>query len=60
LPFNELSASAFGQLSTHKLKIGTQDLLIASVTLAHHGVLLTRNLRHYRQITGLQIEDWAV
>lgn len=43
-----------------KLKqIGRADLLIASIALARRDTLVTRNVRHFRQIPGLKIEDWA-
>jgi tRNA(fMet)-specific endonuclease VapC len=41
-------------------KIGRRDLLIAAITLAEHGTLATRNLKHFRQVPGLQVENWAV
>lgn len=39
-------------------KIGRADLLIASITLAHHATLVTRNLRHFQQIPGLPSVNW--
>jgi tRNA(fMet)-specific endonuclease VapC len=39
--------------------IGRADLLIASIALAHRATLVTRNLRHFRQISGLILENWA-
>jgi tRNA(fMet)-specific endonuclease VapC len=40
-------------------KIGRGDLLIASIALAHRATLVTRNVRDFRQIPGLQVENWA-
>lgn len=59
LPFDESAASTFDQLATRKLRIGTQDLLIAAIVIAHQETLLTRNLRDFRQIPGLSLEDWS-
>jgi tRNA(fMet)-specific endonuclease VapC len=43
-----------------KLKpIGRSDLLIACIALAHRASLVTRNLRHFREISGLILENWA-
>jgi len=42
------------------IRIGTQDLRIASVTLAHQGILLTRNLRDFEKVPGITIEDWSI
>jgi tRNA(fMet)-specific endonuclease VapC len=40
-------------------KIGRSDLLIASIALAHQATLVTRNLRHFRQIPHLFLENWV-
>jgi tRNA(fMet)-specific endonuclease VapC len=40
-------------------KIGHVDLLIAGVTLANRATLVTRNLRHFRQIPNLSVENWV-
>ena len=40
-------------------KIGRADLLIASITLANQATLVTRNLRHFRQIPQLLLENWV-
>jgi tRNA(fMet)-specific endonuclease VapC len=59
LPFNEAAAQEFQRISTLKLRIGTQDLLIAAIVLAHRAVLLTRNRRDFVRVPGLEIEDWT-
>jgi tRNA(fMet)-specific endonuclease VapC len=58
VPINEASAQRFDLLrKDRKLKkLGRADLLIA---LAHGATLVTRNLRHFRQIPGLNTENWA-
>ena len=40
-------------------KIGRADLLIASITIANRAILVTRNLRHFKQIPGLKVENWV-
>ena len=40
-------------------KIGRADLLIASITLTNKATLVTRNLRHFKQIPGLKLENWV-
>jgi len=40
-------------------KIGRADLLIASITLSKGATLVTRNLRHFRQIPNLLLENWV-
>ena len=34
------------------------DLKIASIVLVHDATLLSRNLRDFRQVPGLRVEDW--
>ena len=40
-------------------KIGRADLVIAAITLANRATLVTRNLKDFRQVPGLQVENWA-
>jgi tRNA(fMet)-specific endonuclease VapC len=55
------AADRLAQLtSSSKLrKIGRADLIIASITLSHRATLVTRNLRHFRQIPGLTVTNWV-
>jgi tRNA(fMet)-specific endonuclease VapC len=61
VPFNEVAATEFDRLlENRKLrKIGRADILIAAITLANRATLVTRNLKDFRQVPGLQIENWA-
>lgn len=62
LPIDEAAAMEFDRLrADRKLrKIGRADLLIACIALAHRATLVTRNHRHFGQVPGLTVEDWAV
>jgi len=60
LPFNNSAGSILDQLQAIKLRIGTKDLLIGAIALAHSTTLLTRNFRDFQQIPGLAIEDWTL
>ena len=40
------------------VRIGTMDLKIASIVLAHDATLLSRNLRDCQQVPNLRVEDW--
>jgi len=61
VPLDEQAAAHFDRLSTAKglRKIGRADLLIASIALAHRATLVTRNVRHFRQIPGLTVTNWV-
>lgn len=61
VPFDAASAAEFDRLrQVKKLKqIGRADLLIACIALAHRATLVTRNLRHFREVPGLMLENWA-
>ena len=61
LPLTEEAATEFERLrQTKKLKkIGRADLLIAAITMANNATLITRNLKDFRQVPGLLIENWA-
>jgi tRNA(fMet)-specific endonuclease VapC len=55
------AAAEFDRLRANKKpkKIGRADLLIAAITLANRARLVTRNLKDFRQVPGLQVENWA-
>jgi tRNA(fMet)-specific endonuclease VapC len=61
VPFDSRSSAEFDRLRQTKnwKRIGRADLLIASIALANRALLVTRNLRHFRQIPGMDLENWA-
>lgn len=60
LSFKEPAIAQFEQLVAMRLNIGRQDLRIAAITLEHGGILVTRNLRDFRRVPNLLVEDWTV
>jgi tRNA(fMet)-specific endonuclease VapC len=60
LEFEETAATIFQNLQKAKLRVGTLDLKIAAITLAHEATLLTHNLADFRRVPNLRIEDWTV
>ncbi len=60
LDFNSDVATVYKRLRKDYRRLGKMDLRIAATTLAHNGILVTRNQRDFGQIAGLLIEDWSI
>jgi tRNA(fMet)-specific endonuclease VapC len=59
LDFDDRAATGFKRLKQLKVRIGTMDLRIAAVVLANAATLVSRNLRDFRQVPDLRVEDWT-
>jgi tRNA(fMet)-specific endonuclease VapC len=61
VPFDERAAATFERLREVKSvrKIGHVDRLVASVALANQATLVTRNVRHFRRVPNLILENWG-
>jgi tRNA(fMet)-specific endonuclease VapC len=60
LPFSDKAQELFQRLRKQRVRIGTRDLRIAAIALSVGGIIVTRNQRDFRQVPGLQLEDWTV
>jgi tRNA(fMet)-specific endonuclease VapC len=62
LPFDDHAAGHYGivraTLEQAGTPIGANDLLIASIALAHDCLLVTRNRSEFERVVGLPIEVW--
>jgi tRNA(fMet)-specific endonuclease VapC len=58
VPFDSRAADRFEQLRAARVRIGSQDLKIASIALVNDALLLSANLRDFRKVPGLRVEDW--
>lgn len=58
LPWDDDAADRFDALQPIRQQVGTQDLKIASICLAHDATLLTRNLADFNPVPGLRVENW--
>jgi tRNA(fMet)-specific endonuclease VapC len=56
--FDEQAASVFQGLRAQRIRIGTMDLKIAAIALAHDALLLSANLRDFQQIPNLRVANW--
>lgn len=59
LSFGDRAVAEFKGLKAAKANIGTMDLRIAAIVLANGATLISRNLRDYEKVPGLQVEDWT-
>lgn len=58
LPFDDEAALVFHRLRDARIRVGTMDLKIASICIAHEAMLLTRNLADFEKVPGLRVENW--
>ena len=56
LPYTPAADAEFARLRAQKVRIGTQDLRIASIALTAGATVVTRNARDFAQVPGLQLE----
>ena len=55
---DEAAFDAFDRLRKLGVRVGSQDLKIASIALAHDALLLSANLRDFRRVPALRVENW--
>lgn len=60
VPFDANAAETFGHLQSQRVRVATMDLRIASIALSRGLILVSRNIRDFGQVPGLQIEDWTI
>ena len=58
LPWDEDAIAKFSTLRAAGVRVGTQDMKIAAITLAHGATLLTRNSVDFAKVPGLRFENW--
>lgn len=56
----EETAKARADLRKRGRPIGAYDVLIAGTALAYGLILVTSNIREFRHVEGLNIEDWRL
>ena len=58
IKLDKAAAEEFNRLKKMKIRVGTQDLKIAAISLAQNALLLSANLRDFQKIPGLRVENW--
>lgn len=56
---DEPAIRRFEQLRAMRLNVGSPDLRIAAIALELGATVVTRNLRDFRRVPGLAVEDWS-
>jgi tRNA(fMet)-specific endonuclease VapC len=56
--FAALAAGEFMRLRRQGVRIGSLDLKIASIALVQGATLLSANVRDFRKVPGLKVENW--
>lgn len=63
LPYTGESAADFGKIRAYLEKkgqiIGAYDLMIASHALAENLILVTNNVKEFKRVPNLKIENWV-
>ncbi len=59
LAFDPAAATIVQHLQQQRVRIGTMDLKIASISLAQGATLLSRNVTDFQKVPGLLVEDWT-
>lgn len=59
-PFPLAAVQRFEQLRSLRLNIGSMDLRLAAIALEEQRIVVTRNVRDFSRVPGVQTEDWSV
>nr|WP_018465624.1 type II toxin-antitoxin system VapC family toxin [Calidithermus timidus] len=58
LPYGLAEARATAALERQGQPIGAYDALVAGTALVHGLIVVSGNVRGYRRVVGLAVEDW--
>jgi tRNA(fMet)-specific endonuclease VapC len=56
--FDRLAADEFEGFRRKRIRIGTLDLKIGSITVVHNALLLSANMRDFQKVPGLRVQNW--
>lgn len=54
----DLAASIFNELDRAGTRIGIPDSMLAGQAMAHGMIFVTNNLKHFKLVPGLMLENW--
>jgi len=58
-PALDQASGIYASLRSKGTLIEDADILIAAMAIANNAVLVTDNLKHFRGVSGLQLENWV-
>jgi tRNA(fMet)-specific endonuclease VapC len=63
IPFDTAAAEIYGKIRSELERngnvIGPNDLMIAATVLSRGGILVTSNVKEFRRVEGLFVENWC-
>lgn len=59
LPYDDAAAAVFISLQRQRIRVGTMDLRIGAIALTYDALLISRNLRDFKRIPNVRVEDWT-
>lgn len=59
LDFDEAAGQEYDRLRARKVRIGAADLKIAAIVITQDALLLSRNLKDFKNVPALRVEDWT-
>jgi tRNA(fMet)-specific endonuclease VapC len=59
LSYTSHAEKLYQECRSRKVRIGTHDLRIAAICVAHSVMLVSRNRRDFDQLPGLHVEYWG-
>lgn len=63
IDFNCSQSELYGKirfkLEKSGMPLGDMDMLIAAAALSTGAILVSHNVKHFKKIVGLKVEDWA-
>lgn len=54
------SARQYAALKKRGIRIDDDDILIGSLAIERGAILVTNNTKHFSNLTGIRLENWAV
>ena len=60
LSYTPQADALYRQWRHQRIRVGTHDLRIGAICVAHVATLISRNRRDFGQVPGLRVEFWGI